>query len=111
MHPVRVRSGDGLPGCDGDVCARRRAGRVAGEGVVGDFEDGVVGGPFALDPGVVLGDGVDGWGWGNGHPGRGVLHVVVAVGIVAVGLGVRVGELVGMEEGGPWVPCFADGVV
>jgi hypothetical protein len=67
VYPVCVHGGDVLPCCDGYVCAGRGARRVAGEGVVGDFEDGVVGYSFALD-----------------HPLCAVLHRLVAVRVVAI---------------------------
>lgn len=68
VHPVCVDGGDGRTGCYGDGGACGRAWRVAGEGGVRGFEDGVVGGPGAL-----------------GEPGGGGLHGDVAVGVVAGG--------------------------
>ena len=66
VHPVCVDGGDVLAGCDGDVRARGVSGGVAREGGVGGREDGIIGDPFALD-----------------HPICGVLHGLVAVGVVA----------------------------
>lgn len=66
MNPVHVHCGDVLAWEDGDVGAGWGAGGVAGEGMIGGFEDRVVGYPFSLD-----------------HPGGGVLEGLVVEGGVA----------------------------
>lgn len=100
MHPVCVCGCDVLACCDGDVCAGGGARGVAGERGVGEGEDGVVGDPFALD-----------------HPGCGVLGGLVAVGVIAKGGVLEMGDGGRKMRDGwrevdkPWVPCFSDCVV